>query len=214
MATRGVAWIGVGDKAYTHALRCYNEFMLRHAGIAGMVLTDRARVGGLRPNFVRVVPNEVPTDEYPAHARAIKTRILDHAPYDQVLHMDADTWVYGDFTPGFDILDDGFDFVIVPSTNQENQIFWHVGEVERFRMKEDMGVDPLQLQGGMWFVARNERTLAFFAAWNEEWAKWRGKDQAALVRALFRAPMRVWLLGHPWNGGAMMGHRFGLLQTP
>jgi len=42
-----------------------------------------------------------------------------------------------------------------------------------------------------------------------EWLRFRDQDQAALLRALAIAPVRAWLVGHPWNGGALVDHRFG-----
>jgi hypothetical protein len=66
-----------------------------------------------------------------------------------------------------------------------------------------------QWQCGVMFVRRNERTERFFKAWHREWGRYGGEDQAAFVRALHRVPLRVWVLGRPWNGGAVIQHRFG-----
>ena len=67
----------------------------------------------------------------------------------------------------------------------------------------------LQLQGGMMFWRKNERTRAFFQAWREEWERWKGQDQAALLRALHRTPLKLWLLSNEWNGGSLIEHRYG-----
>ena len=64
----------------------------------------------------------------------------------------------------------------------------------------------------MW-IARNERTMAFWDAWHEEWLRFGDEDQAAFLRALNRVPLKIWLLGYPWNGGAIIEHRFGACRS-
>ena len=61
-------------------------------------------------------------------------------------------------------------------------------------------------------VAKNERTANLFDAWKREWMRYSGEDQAAFVRALYSAPVKIWLLGHPWNGGAAIGHNWGAMR--
>ena len=148
-----------------------------------------------------------------AHGVSGPDLMIEYVPYDQVLYLDADTLVHGDMTYGFDLLDDGWDMAITHSSNQDREAFWHVEDEERHSM-EAQGIDMLQLQGGVFFVARNERTVELFRVWHEEWSRWRGKDQAALVHALVRVPVRLWLLGRPWKGGSVVAHRFGELARP
>jgi len=66
----------------------------------------------------------------------------------------------------------------------------------------------LQLQGGMFFYHK-ERCTQFFKLWREEWKHWKQQDQGALVRALYKIPLRIYLLGYPWNGGELIEHLFG-----
>jgi hypothetical protein len=63
-----------------------------------------------------------------------------------------------------------------------------------------IGTDELiQLNGGVFAFQRNKRTKAFFESWHEEWAKWGKRDQAALLRALFMHPLKLYVLGNQWN---------------
>ncbi len=138
---------------------------------------------------------------------------LDGLGFDQACYLDADTRVYDSLQGGFDILNAGWDMVIVPSTQQDDGLLHHVSEVEREATFSELGTsDVLQLQGGAFWFRRNERMAALFEAWREEWLRWKDQDQAALLRALNRAPVKLWLLGRPFNGGAVVGHRFGMAR--
>ena len=133
--------------------------------------------------------------------------------WDQFVYIDADTRIRCDITAGFDILDDGWDIAMTPSANQGDDAFWHIGDDEMSATINEIGNPyPLQLQCGMMFVSRNERTMELYEAWREEWLAWRDQDQAAFIRALHQCPVKLWLLGRPWNGGAMIRHRFGAIR--
>jgi hypothetical protein len=134
---------------------------------------------------------------------------LDGLPLDDVCYLDADTRVNGDLSAGFRALDDGWDLVITASDHQGDDILWHVDAMECALTLQELCHVPLALQAGVFWFRRNERTRALFAAWREEWRRWQDQDQGALLRALHRAPVRVWLLGRAFNGGAVVGHRFG-----
>lgn len=143
--------------------------------------------------------------------RDIKTRLLDFIPIDwnAVLYIDADTRVRLDPSVGFQILDDGWDMAIMPSAHQDLDAFWHIDYDERETTYDEIGYIPLQLQAGVMFVARNRQVERFFEAWYNEWTRFEDQDQAAFVRALQREPIKLWLLGKPFNGGAVISHHFG-----
>jgi len=141
-------------------------------------------------------------------ARWAKLNVNLLAPWDRFLYLDADTRPRGDLSAGFDILDDSWDLAITASEHQEKDWLWQAGEAERALTQVDIP-RALSLQGGVFYCTKNERTGAFFSAFREEWQRFRGVDQAALIRALHRAPVKVWLLGRPWNGGELVAHDFG-----
>lgn len=142
-------------------------------------------------------------------ARYRKTKLYHLTPFEHTLYLDADTRVTGDLQPGFDLLADGFDMVIVPSMNQGDELLWHITPEERETTFDECGFHPLQLQAGVFWFAKNERTYAFFQAWHNEWLRWSGEDQGAFTRALHRCSIKLWLLGRPFNGGAVIQHHFG-----
>jgi len=147
--------------------------------------------------------------ECDAGGRAAKIRILELVPWDQVLYLDADTFVLTDPSVGFRLLADGWDLALSPSDKQEAESLWHVTEGEREITFDQVGYRPLQLQCGVMFIRRSPETVTFMAVWLEEFNRWGGQDQAAFIRALNRVPLRVYLLGRPFNGGAVIAHHFG-----
>jgi hypothetical protein len=160
------------------------------------------------------LPQQVVTGDIGAVSNKIasrhsKTTLLKRIKTDRALYLDADTLVRQAIDVGFEMLADGWDVVMVPSSNQGDDLMWHIGEQERRVTLGEMGYQPLQLQCGVMFIARNERTMAFWDVWHEEWMRWYDEDQAAFLRALKRVPLKIWLLGYPWNGGAVIEHRFG-----
>lgn len=133
-------------------------------------------------------------------------RLVD---YERVLYLDADTRVCGDLSVGFELLND-WDLVLTPSKYQDGNLFAHIrgDEEKQETLREIENPSPLQLQAGVMFFDRG-RCARLFEIWREEWQRWRDQDQAALLRALKRSPVRVWLLGRCWNGGELVEHRFG-----
>ena len=199
MTDEGVAYIAIGDKAereltYSCAsLHRYNPDL---------------------PFTVYSVP-KVGTEFPVALSRIAKLTLFEWCPYRRVLYLDADTRVFGDVSAGFQILRDGWDMVIAPSSNQGQDILWHVGAIDREITFRALGTsEVLQLQAGVFFVNRNPRVQHFFDVWYNEWQRFKDQDQAALLRALGQAPLKIWLLGRAWNDQrrgkkAVIEHWFG-----
>jgi hypothetical protein len=127
--------------------------------------------------------------------------------------MDADTRARGDISVIFDILEDGFDLVIAPSTRQSSNCLRHLdnNEERQATFGELMNWWPLQLQGGVMGFRKSYEVSKLFLFWRSEWQRWKDKDQGALLRALDRTPdkPRVWLLSNEFNGGVLVDHYFG-----
>lgn len=153
---------------------------------------------------------ELAVDSDPG-GRSIKTRLFDYIPTDwnAALYLDADTLVYNDPSVGFSLLNDGWDIVLTHSKQQGQSVLWHVDGEEYDCTLDEWGSTPLQYQAGVMFIARNERTVEFFRLWHAEWLRWGGQDQAAFLRAYRQSSIKLWLLGRPFNGGAVISHFFG-----
>jgi len=138
-------------------------------------------------------------------ARAAKLKVYDNAPaeWEFVLYLDADIHVVNPIPYLWQVLEDGWDFVIC-----KNPGHFHTTRHMKRPDNEDeceatynimLSDDMLQLNGGVFGFHRNPRTKAFFEAWYEEWDRWGKRDQAALLRALWRVPMKMLVLGNHWN---------------
>lgn len=199
--TRGVVYIAYGWRAVKEA--GYSIKTLRqHNDLPVTVIGER--VDGSR---------QIDFDDRGSAGRWAKCNLDKLTPYERTLYLDADTRVHGAVDKGYNILGAVFDIAISPSRVQGDGILWHVSDEEREATYAELGRHLLQLQGGMMFWRKNERTRAFFQAWREEWERWKGQDQAALLRALHRTPLRLWLLSNEWNGGSLIEHRYGAARA-
>ncbi len=203
MDDRGIVYVAFGERAKFEASRALASLRLVHR---------RMRVVVMGPAEVANGRKDWGTMSDVQRSRYAKTRLDRLTPFAQTLYMDADTRVYAPITAGFDALDAGWDLVITTSDNQGDDVLWHIGGDERWATLEGLGRVPLQLQGGIFWFKRSERVRSFFDAWAQEWDRWQDQDQAALLRALERVPLRTWLMGRPFNGGAVVGHRFGMAR--
>lgn len=138
-----------------------------------------------------------------------KLNALEASPFDLTVYLDADTRVRAPLDAGFAALENGWDLAIAPSSCQGDRMLWHVGQAEKMATLASWPCRPLQLQGGVMFFRRSKAVETFFERWREEWMRYEGQDQAALLRALIRTRLKIWLLGWPWSNGAVVGHLFG-----
>lgn len=145
-------------------------------------------------------------------ARWAKLNIDRLSPYERTLYLDADTEVLDDVSSLFAILADGWDLVIAPSRRQGADVLGHLPAEDRQYTLEVVGSMPLNLQAGVFGFRKGEAVSRLFEAWRAEWRRFEDQDQGALLRALSRSPIRVWLLGQDWNGGRLIEHHFGRLR--
>jgi hypothetical protein len=192
--TRGVCLIAYGGKAKREAEQCVESLYRWHDWNAAI------------QNYT--APGITYTDVQ--KSRWAKVTLDRWSPFDETLYLDADTRVQGDVSIGFDLLRDGWDMVITASKQQGAELMWHIDEKEREETMLAHGcADILQLQGGVFWFQKNAAVLRLFAAWRDEWVKYTQFDQAALLRALIIAPVKLYLLGYPFNGGALIAHNHG-----
>jgi hypothetical protein len=191
--TRGVCLIAYGGKAATEAVQCLTS--LRHFHDWPYITMTH-------------VTHRTYTDVQ--QSRWAKVTLDRWSPFDETLYLDADTRVQGDISAGFEILRDGWDMVIAPSAQQGSDLMWHIGSKEREETMLAYGcADILQLQGGVFWFQKSAAMLRLFEAWRDEWVKYTQFDQAALLRALIIAPVKLYLMGYPFNGGAIIAHKHG-----
>lgn len=198
----GVCYVAFGEAARREAAASVASFKRRHRDIPVVALGEEVK-GTYSLTLKYGDLNNVQA------SRWTKVGLYDLSPFEHTLYVDADTRINGSLRAGWKMLDDGWDMVITPSQQQGAEALWHVGAEEREATFDELALLPMVYQGGMFFFAKNERTKAFFDAWKDEWQRWKNQDQGALLRALWRAPVRVHLLGYPFGNGAVVAHKFG-----
>lgn len=195
---RGVMYVAYGRKAHDEAAASIAS--LRRFHDWPVLVVGDAPIKGAE--FKRFADTGTP-------GRWAKVNLNKLSDWEHTLFLDADTRVNGCLDVGFRLLDCGYALVMVPSAPQHNEALRHIDDRERAATLAVLPLDPLQLNTGvMWF---SHQADALFEAWRVEWARFKDKDQGALLRALYKHPVPVALLGAPFNAlhGEVVDHRFG-----
>lgn len=138
-------------------------------------------------------------------ARSVKTKIYDLAPkeWDYVLYLDADTELTASIGFIFDLLVDGWEFVICTNPAQyvvAREMLRPDNAEECKETFNTIGTDEfLQYNGGVFAFRRNKRTARLVREWHTEWLRWAKRDQAALDRTLYKRPVRTYTLNGTFN---------------
>lgn len=199
MQRAGIAIVAYGPQAWAQADQALDALAVSNPTLNVVVATDRLKLYK-RPGVTTVRPDSDP------YGRGAKLSVLDWSPFSHTLYLDADTRAVGELGGPFALLEGGWDMAITLSLRQGTDALGHLGAAERAAT-----IDPatLALQAGVFYVANTLRTQALFRAWLEEWRRWGPLDQGALLRAYREHPVRLWLLGRPFNDGALVEHHYG-----
>jgi glycosyltransferase involved in cell wall biosynthesis len=193
---RGAFWVAYGEPARKCAMGSISTFRQHNKGIQTALAGESPL--GVEDTFI----------DYPdvdIGGRDAKTMIFDLAPaeWEYIAYFDADTEFIADVSVLYQFVMDGFDMVICKNPDK-----YHIAsKMVRSDNKDEceytfnqLGTSELiQLNGGVFVFQRNARTARFFRAWHEEWERWGKRDQAALLRALFKNPLKLYVLGNEFN---------------
>ena len=192
----GVYIVAYRGPARECAERLINSIHRQMPGLPVCLVSDSPL--GLEDVFVR-------RDDTDVGARGAKTELYDLSPqsWDYVLYLDADTEVVADISFLFQILEDGWEAVFCTNPAQ-----YHLAkEMKRPDNREEMAEtleflgtgEALQLNGGVFAFRRCEGTARLMREWHREWTRYGKRDQAALDRALYAGPVKLYVLGNEWN---------------
>jgi hypothetical protein len=203
--SRGVMYSAYGERAIKECLKSIETLKHSNSSLPFCVMTDVHRafngVGARRVISVKSDP----------FGRLAKLQSNCFSSFESTLYIDADTRIWGSLELPFRVLEDGFDFCVTLSVNQgDGKWLWHISEDERVSAFNSIGALSAAMQGGVWGFRKNDRTAAFFETWRELFRKEESEhDQAAMQAALRNHPMKAYLLGRDFNGGAVIHHHFG-----
>ena len=194
---RGVYYVAYGDPARECARGAIQSFKRNLPEIPVAMVGDKPLEGG-EDFFIYNADEDI-------GGRLAKVKIYDLAPaeWTYIAYLDADTEIIAPETFLWNIIEAGWDMVIC-----KNPARFHVASQMRRSDNGDecdytfrqIGSDQvMQLNGGVFAFQRNERTKAFFHAWEAEWRRYGKRDQGALLRALWANPLKLYVLGNEWN---------------
>lgn len=123
--------------------------------------------------------------------------------WEYILYLDADTEAMEPVDFFFDLLADGWEFVICKDMADRHflaQMNRGDNVPECKFTNELIGTDRVMVyNGGVFAYRRCEATKKFFAGWNVEYDKWCGRDQGALLRSFYTNQLRTFVLLNQWN---------------
>lgn len=193
---RGIYVVAYGDQARTCALRLMKSSK-KHMPEIPIALSSDRKIG---PEDILVVQEDSDIGGRRAKLRAYS---LAPAEWDSILYLDADTEVVGDIRFFFQLIDDGWEFVICkdPHLMDTMHAFRRRNNLaELAQMEQEIfTLHTLQYNGGVWAFGRNARIRRFFKRWLAEWERHAQRDQGALIRAMYTEPLRTYVLGNEWN---------------
>lgn len=204
MTTRGVVYVAYGAQARIQARLSAKTLVHSNPGLSFRVLADEPFSSVAHYPPMRHIYHE---DTDPG-ARLVKLNVDKLSPYDMTLYLDADTRIQGPLCMPFDLLEAGWEMCMVPCRHQDDNAHRHVNGKERMTTFEEVGQNIIALQGGVIYFRKCDAVHALFEAWREEWRRFEDQDQAALLRALVRCPVRLFLLGKAYNGGHIVRHYY------
>jgi hypothetical protein len=204
MADKGVVYIALGEAAVSEQQASLKTLRQYHPDWKVYTFGSEMRIGQ-KSDFI---PTAGQKEILRSMSRGLKVDLYNLSPFDETLYLDADTRVRGSLQCGFDYLEAGCELVIAPSSQQGEDWLWHVSEEERNQTEAEIGYKPLQLQAGVMWFRKCVSIEKLFTAWREEWSRYKGEDQGALLRAMKRAPVKIWLLSHEYVE-TIIQHQFG-----
>ena len=193
---RGIFCVAFGDPARTSALEMMESAKTHMPEIPIALCSDR-KIG---PEDVLIVE---PDSDIGGRRAKLKAYRLAPAEWESVLYLDADTEVLADITFYFQLIEDGWEFVICKDPHLMDTMHGFRRKTNLVELRETEKkihtLHTLQYNGGVWAFGRNKRIARFFARWLAEWETYAGRDQGALIRAMYTEPLKVYLLGNEWN---------------
>ena len=207
MVSRGVVYVAYGKPAREQVQLSAQSLAYRHPELPFRVIAEKKFERQARFPQIHTILHP---DTDPG-ARLVKLNVDTLSPFDYTAYIDADTRIQGNILWPFELLGAGWEMAMVPCRHQGEHAHLHVNEEER-RVTFAEVDDATALQGGVMYLRKCDAVHRLFDAWREEWHRFEDQDQAALVRALTRNPVKLFLLGRAYNGGRIIRHYYSMAR--
>jgi hypothetical protein len=196
MSTRGIYCVAFGDPARKCAKRMM-ESAKRFMPEIPIALCAASKIGA------EDILIKQPDSDIGGRRAKLKAYELAPKEWQAVLYLDVDTKVVGDIRFYFQLIEDGWEFVICkdPHLMDTMHAFRRANNLAELNetAAEIYTLHTLQYNGGVWAFGRGERVRNFFRRWLAKWEQHAQRDQGALIRAMYADPLRVYVLGNEWN---------------
>jgi len=193
---RGIYIVAFGDPARKCASRLMTSAKKHMPEIP--ICLCAATPLGIEDSFVKQ-----PDSDIGGRRAKLKAYHLTPKGWEAVLYLDADTVVVGDIRFFFELIEDGWEFVITKDPHLMDTMHAFRRAINQDELSETEAeiftLHTLPYTGGVWAFGRNERVASFFARWIREWERHAQRDQGALIRAMYTDPLKVYVLGNEWN---------------
>lgn len=190
---RGIYCVAFGDPARRCAQRMIASVRRWMPGVPVALCSDRP----LGPEDVLVKRRDADIG-----GRYAKIGMYELSPqeWDPVLYLDADTELVADIGFLFELIEDGWQMAITKAIVREIRHYPFVSQQQRTRTRAALGtLQVIQYSSGVIAFGRDEETARLFRRWRREWQPAERRDQSALMRAIYRNPIRIYTLGYEWN---------------
>lgn len=193
IAEEGALYVAYGAKALAGAKASIASLHKFSPGLPVAVVSDKS----LEP----IADFTIDHPDMSRGARDVKTRMYSLSPFRRTLYLDADTEVKQSPEGTFNLLK-WFDVAMGQDVNKTlGRATWKAllpEEIEATRTEVGL-LEVIYYNSGVIAFRRNEASRRFFQGWHQEWLRWQKQDQLALMRSLFRHPVRIATMRDPWN---------------
>ena len=202
LSNRGVIYISTGDKSYNEALTSARSLKKFNPDLSVTMYTDEREVDPLFDNFVII--------EQPQYCVQDKALNIWKTPYEETLYLDSDTYVTGDLSEYFEVLE----YCDFAGTIESARGFWYHGKMDIPRALCD-------INGGVLCFKNTPAVMGALKQWYEEFlesAKWLEEygpdnwfltnDQPSLRKLIWtNRDIRVAILPDEYNALRLFGTR-------
>lgn len=193
-STRGIYCVAFGEPARRCAVRMMTSAK-KHMPDIPIALCSSKSLG------IEDVTIIQPDSDVGGRRAKLRAYELAPAEWQSILYLDADTEITAPVYQFFQWIEDGWELVICRDVGETLHSFQRKNNLLELRQLETQvgTLYALQFNGGVWSFGRCDATKSFMERWRKEWEIHAQRDQGALIRALYAAPLKIYVLENEWN---------------